>query len=77
MTSYLVGAISASFPLSDSDVAKYKVSLLSVGLFPPSESDSQVAIAKFDSDANVSLSLNGNEPQAIEIINLWSLGLIP
>ena len=47
----LCGNLYGPFPLSDSDIDKYRVSLLSTGLFPPSErnssSDSDVAIAKF------------------------------
>ena len=35
------------FPQSDSDVTKYRVSLLSMGLFPPSDNDSDIATSEF------------------------------
>ena len=44
-----------SFPLCDSDIAKYRDVLLSVGLFPPSESD--VAIAKFWMGSDVTIAI--------------------
>ena len=60
----------APFPYSDSDVIRYRVSLLSMRVFPHSDSDSDWVQYPFlsDSDSDVcifnraSLSLSGNRP---------------
>ena len=46
---YVVKSSYASFPLSKSDIAKYRVVLVSMSLFPLSESES-------DSDSDVTIT---------------------